>query len=310
MDDADLVHLLRTQDGVVSRGQLRSLGAADHDLRRLVRRRELTRVHPGVFVDHTGHLSWDQRAWAAVLLHWPAALTRESALPGPSPSAPIQVAIDVRRSVLQVPGVRAHRTPDFAQRVSWIKCPPRVVLEHAAIDVAADSGDTAAVFRTLADLCQTRLTSADAIAETLRSRQRVRGRPLLRALLSDLATGACSVLERGYLHEVERAHGLPTGRRQAPTGAGAPPGLRDVEYAAYGVIIELDGRAFHDNASARDRDAERDLDALVGDRALTVRITYGQVFRSGCRTAARIAQLLRRGGWPGALTPCPACVDS
>ena len=38
-----------------SRGaQAAALGLAPHDLRRLVRRRDLTPLHPGVFVDHTG----------------------------------------------------------------------------------------------------------------------------------------------------------------------------------------------------------------------------------------------------------------
>ena len=65
--------LLARQDGVVSRQQLLSLGAARHDVERWLRRRDLTRVHPGVYVDHTGPLGWHQRAWAACLLHPPAA---------------------------------------------------------------------------------------------------------------------------------------------------------------------------------------------------------------------------------------------
>lgn len=43
--------LLEEQSGVVSRRQLLALGARKHDIDRLVRRRELTRVHPGVYVD-------------------------------------------------------------------------------------------------------------------------------------------------------------------------------------------------------------------------------------------------------------------
>ena len=40
---------------------------------------------------------------------------------------------------------------------------------------------------------------------------------------------------------------------------------------------------------------------------MTVRLTYGQVFRDGCATIAQIAALLERGGWPGPLVPCPEC---
>jgi hypothetical protein len=67
MDLGDLRPLLRRQSGLVSRAQVRAAGGTDNDLRRMVRRRELWRVHPGVFADQSGSLSWQQRAWAAVL---------------------------------------------------------------------------------------------------------------------------------------------------------------------------------------------------------------------------------------------------
>jgi uncharacterized protein (DUF885 family) len=54
LDRLGLVRLLREQDGVVSRGQLADLGASRADVRRLLARRELVVVHPGVYVDHGG----------------------------------------------------------------------------------------------------------------------------------------------------------------------------------------------------------------------------------------------------------------
>jgi hypothetical protein len=59
---------------VVSRMQLVGLGLGDNDVRRMVRRKELVRVHRGVFLDHTGAPTWSQRAWAACLFYEPAAL--------------------------------------------------------------------------------------------------------------------------------------------------------------------------------------------------------------------------------------------
>ena len=58
MDLGELNTLLRRQSGLVSRAQVRTAGGNDNDLRRMVRRRELWRVHPGVFVDQSGPLSW------------------------------------------------------------------------------------------------------------------------------------------------------------------------------------------------------------------------------------------------------------
>lgn len=82
---------------------------------------------------------------------------------------------------------------------------------------------------------------------------------------------------------------------------------RDVAYAAYGLVVELDGRAFHGSVAARDADHARDLDAAVARKVRTVRLTYGQVLGDPCRTAARIGELLRFGGWEGQVRSCPAC---
>ena len=66
--------LIDTQDGVINRRQALAAGLTDPDIRRRLRRREWARVHPGVYVDHTGPLSWRrERAWAAVLYAEPAA---------------------------------------------------------------------------------------------------------------------------------------------------------------------------------------------------------------------------------------------
>ena len=131
-------------------------------------------------------------------------------------------------------------------------------------------------------------------------------RAFLAGLLNDLDTGACSVLERGY-RDLERLHGLPEASRQRADHLAGRTIYRDAPYAHFGVKIELDGRAFHDNAAARDRDAERDLDALVADDSTTVRLTYGQVFDRGCATIAKVAALLARRGWPGPFVRCPDC---
>jgi hypothetical protein len=147
-----------------------------------------------------------------------------------------------------------------------------------------------------------------ALLEALRRRPRMRDRRLLAELLADLKDGACSVLEREYLRRVERAHGLPAGERQVADSIGGVSVERDVTYAAYGLVVELDGRAFHGSAAARDSDHARDLDAAVSRDLRTVRLTYGQVLGDSCRTAARIGELLGRGGWPGKVTPCTDCL--
>lgn len=309
IDHHELRHLLEhVQDGVVARRQLLAPGADDHDIARMVRRHELTRMHPGVYVDHTGDPSWQQRAWAAVLVHWPAALARGSALPLPPGDGPVHVAIDLRRTVRPVPGVVAHRTADLDARVRWQRTPPRVALEHAAVDAAAATRDVAAAFGLLAAVCHTRETTPARVREVLQHRRGVRHRAVLLELLGDLADGACSVLEREYL-QLERRHGLPVGERQQLDRTADGAVYRDVTHASYGVVVELDGRAHHDTPAARDRDADRDLDAVSRSDLLTLRLTWGQVLGRGCRTAARVAAVLQRRGWTGQLQRCPDCPD-
>ena len=81
---------------------------------------------------------------------------------------------------------------------------------------------------------------------------------------------------------------------------------RDHEYDD-GLVVELDGRLFHDSAGQRDRDLERDLDAAL-DGLETLRLGWAQVTDRSCATAGKVARLLVRRGWTGRPRRCgPAC---
>jgi hypothetical protein len=86
--------------------------------------------------------------------------------------------------------------------------------------------------------------------------------------------------------------------------------VQDVRYSAFGVVVELNGRAIHDNPQAWDADARRALAELAVTEAVTARVTYGLVFREPCATAWWIARILRRHGWTGEFRPCPDCPAS
>jgi hypothetical protein len=303
-DWGKLRHLRSVQDGVVTRAQLHACGLTYADLQRLVRRRELTRVRPGVFLDHTGPQTWMQRAWIAVLACQPAALSHASVW---RETSPIHVAVHHSRRVTGPPGVVVHRMRHLDARVSWLRSPPRVLVEEAVLDVAGLARDDFQAIAALGEVVQARLTTYDAVARALRARERtLRGR-WMGSVLTDLATGANSVLEHEYLIRVERAHGLPAADRQVVSAAGARRVERDVLYGRYGLAVELVGRAFHDNPRAWDRDLDRDLAAAVEERLRTVRLGWAQVVRDACATAERLGVLLRRGGWAGVPTPCPSC---
>lgn len=309
---AELAETLSFQCGVVARRQALALGLEPHDIRRLVRRREWAGVHPGVYVDHTGPLTWIQRAWAAVLYAWPAALGHDSALragdgPGrPDREAAIQVVVDHRRNVRSRPGVRIRRSRNIGRRVQWNLAPPRVRYEEAAVDVALDAPDDLSALGVLASAIQARRTTVPRLVACLDSRSRVPRRDWFAAVLHDLAEGACSVLEHEFLTRVERAHGLPRGTRQPRATATQSIVYRDVTYTG-SLVVELDGRLFHDTAGQRDRDFERDLDAAV-DALETIRLSWGQVHARACSTATKLAAVLSLRGWTGSAVPCgPGC---
>ncbi len=309
-----LDEILERQSGVVSRAQLLDHGVAVTTVRRRLRRRELVMKAPGVYVTHTGDLTWRQRAWVAVLTLEPAALCHRSALraddgPGRVPvEEVIHVAVDRTRSPAAPPGVRLHQLAHLDDKVRWSASPPRVRVEHAVLDVASGAADDLTAIATLADAVQARRTTAARLAETLDSRPRIARRAFLAGVLADVAAGTCSVLEHGYLARVERPHGLPGAQRQVTDSARGPL-HRDVEYAVARLRVELDGRLFHHNATARDLDLDRDLDSAV-DGHLTVRLGWGQVHGRPCVTARKVGALLQQRGWEGRPIPCPECAET
>lgn len=212
-DLTEVRRLLELQHGVISRRQVRSCGGDAHDVRRMIRRREWARVHPGVYVDHTGSATWVQRAQAAVLYAGPrAALDRESAL---------------------------------EEKVRWNATPPRMRFEHATVDVALSRARDDDVIEVLAAAVRSRRTAASRLIDVIAARARVPRRRWLMSLLEDIRDGTASVLEHGYLVQVERAHGLPVGTRQKAAAVDLPTQrtvYRDVDYEAFALLVELDGR--------------------------------------------------------------------
>lgn len=298
----ELEPVLRLQDQILSRRQALDAGLTTAAIDWKVERGDWVVIHPGVYAAQTGRLTRHQLEWAAVLFHWPAALSHESAIG--RESAQIHVAVDRHRHVVDRPGIALHRVTGFRDRVFWNLTPPRIQYEHAVLDVVerADELDAIAV---LAEACGSRRTWPTRLLEALAERGRYRRRAWVVALLRDIEEGTCSVLEQRWLRE-ERLHGLPRGRRQKPAGTVGRRMFRDVEYETYGFIVELDGRLGHDTTEERDRDFERDLDAAV-DRLETVRLGYGQVIARGCNTAAKVALILQRKGWSGEPRRCADC---
>jgi hypothetical protein len=305
--------LLARQAGVVSRAQALTAGLRPHDLRRLLRRRQWASIHDGVYVDHTGPPTWLQRAWAAVLVSWPAALCHGSALRAAEGAGrhdydddgPVHVAVRRDRALRPPQGVVVHRLAHLDDKTLWNTSPPRLRIEEAALDLAAESMSDFEAIAVLADVVQARRTTPARLRLALAGRTRISRRKFLDAVLWDVDTGACSALEHAFLTRVDRPHGLPTADRQIRESTRGSL-YRDVLYRRQSLVVELDGRLFHSRPRARDRDLERDLDAAV-DRLTTVRLGWGQAVDRPCTTANKLGMLLRGLGWTGQPGTCPEC---
>ncbi|MCH1867316.1 type IV toxin-antitoxin system AbiEi family antitoxin domain-containing protein [Nocardioides sp. CFH 31398] len=307
----DLVRLLTHQDGVVTRRQAEDHGLRPHDIARLLRRKEWARLWRGVYVDHTGRPTWRQRAWAAVLSCWPAALDGASALRPverlhQDDDAPVFVAIDRSRTrPVAPPGVIIRQVSGFEDGVQWNASPPRRRYEEAIIDIAADADDDLAAVEVLVAACRSRRTTPQRLAVALDMRRCVARRAWMMSVLDDAAHGTHSVLEHGYLHLVERAHGLPTGRRQRRRD-GTRVAYEDVGYDG-GAVVELDGFAFHSSTRQRHADLARDLEHAAAGGA-TVRLDHRHVYAEHCATAVAVAAFLTARGVPVAAHGCgPGC---
>jgi hypothetical protein len=301
--------LLRRQAGVISRGQVLALGGDDTTIERLLRRREWSRILTGVYVDHTGPPSWEQRAWAAVLFAEPAALSGAAALHahgvrGHEEPTCIELATPRGRRVRAVSGIQVTRCNDYDRIVQAHLSPPRLRVEAALLRVASGSKTEDGTVAVLADACQCGATTSGRLAAELDEMPSLSKRRLIAEILTDVAEGAMSPLERRYLRDVERAHALPRGRRQRPDRVAGSLVVRDVEYPSQATEVELDGRLGHDAAHDRWDDLDRDLGS-VADGKLTVRLGWRQVLQP-CRTAVAVGRILMMRGWSGPVGRCRA----
>lgn len=181
--------------------------------------------------------------------------------------------------------------------------PPRLSLEDVVLDLCEGAGPAELVdLLTLA--VGTRRTSAARLRLALRARTRHSRRGLLEELLGDVAAGVRSPLEQRYLDDVERAHRLPTGRRQQRAGR---PYLRDVVYEAYGLVVELDGRLGHTGLGAF-RDMRRDNVATLAGEA-SLRYGSRDVAGSPCAVAWQVGAVLSARGWADLPSRCSRCAE-
>jgi very-short-patch-repair endonuclease len=305
---------LQSQSRVVSRQQANAAGLTKKAIYWRLRSGTWQRLDRGAYATFTGPPSREARLWAVVLrVGDGAVLSYETAAEIHSlidkPSGQIHVSVPAERRPGQrrtIKGVVIHRARKLVPEweAPWIL--PRTSVEETVLDLVAAARTFDDAYGWISRAVGRRLTTPQALSKALAGRSRMRWRGWITAALQDAADGVHSPLERNYVHGVERAHGLPTARRQARRRLGSGMRYLDNLYEDYGVCVELDGLAAHP-AESRWRDARRDnANEVLGTR--TLRYGWPDATERRCATAAQIVAVLHRHGWKGTPRRCgPDC---
>ena len=305
---------LQSQSGVVSREQARAAGFTEKAIAWRLRSGKWQRIHRGAYATFTGDPSREGRLWAAVLCVGPGAvLSHETAAEvhglANKPSTRIHISVPAGRHPSRdrkIRGVVIHRSRCLAPEWQPPWHLPRTTVEDTVLDLVAAARSFDDAYGWISAAAGRRLTTPELIGKALAARSRIRRRAWITAALRDAADGVHSPLERNYVHGVERAHGLPAARRQAKRRHASGNRYLDNLYEEYGLCVELDGVAAHP-AEGRWRDTRRD-NANLAQGTETLRYGWPDATEHRCRTAAEIAEVLRRRGWKGNLRPCgPTC---
>lgn len=315
------------QHGLLTRGQCLAAGVTYESVRHAVRSGRWVRLASGVYLTEPGGTGWEVTAAAAQLAvrgvgptdlqrgdgpltSPPVALfgtaaARAWGMPG-AERAPLQLAVPRHTGIRGPAGVRVRRIDDWDRRVDLTSFPWRTTKASTVLDCAADgSADDALAW--LARAVQKRLTPMELLERELSARERLRHGALIREALADAKADAHSAAELRYVRDVERPHGLPVAKRQAPSTANGRS-AHDNCYDGFDVVIEVDGRLGHEDWDARVKDGRRDRQLGATGR-WTSRAFWSDVAVTPCQTAREVAALLRAKGWTGALRACrrPGC---
>jgi hypothetical protein len=309
--------LLDAQHGIVDRRQALSLGFTASRIQHRLTSGKWQRVHEGVYAAFNGPLSREARLWAAVrrtgdgaMLSHQTAAEVQGLIDKPA-NADIHLTVAKRRRPLQgkpVRGIVIHRSDQRPPQFPGPWKLPRTRIEDTVLDLVTTAETFEQGYTWIARAVSRELVTVAQLHAFLGERTRVRWRAWLTDALEDSRDGVDSPLERRYVRDVERAHGLPTAQRQARRTIDGRTHHKDNWYGEYRVAVEIDGPAYHQGDRA-EADRHRDNLNLAADAAQTFRFGPVGVTERACESAALVAATLRRSGWTGTAHPChrPDC---
>ena len=304
--------LLSVQHGIIDRGQALRAGFTRRQVDYRLSSATWRSVYPGVYVTFSGPLPRESRLWAAIRLAGDGALLSHQTaaevhgIVDKPLGASIHITVPRHRRPAQrksMPGIVIHRSDQSqAQFVGPFNL-PRTRVEDTVLDLVAAAATFDQAYTWIVRAVSRKLVTVSGLRGALAVRRRVRWRNWVNEALEDAKDGVHSSLERRYVRDVERAHGLPASQHQARQQFGSKAHYRDNWYDPYRVVVEIDGPAYHQNEQVQ-QDKNRDNMNLALDDVKTHRFGPVAVTERACETATMVAATLRRSGWPGSPHPC------
>ena len=245
--------LLDFQSRVVSRRQALSHGVTRKIVNGRAEAGSWQRLQRGTYATFSGLPPREARLWAAVLRAGPGAvLSHETAAEihgfAAKPSSEIHVTVPIGRDPARwgdIPGVVIHRSRNVASQPLPLWQLPRTPIAETVLDLVAASETFDDAYAWLSRATGRQLATVEMIRDALAERKRMRWRSWLAEALDDAAEGVMFPLERRYVRDVERAHGLPSARRQARRDLASGVRYLDNYYERYRLCVELDGKSSH-----------------------------------------------------------------
>jgi very-short-patch-repair endonuclease len=289
--DWALARFAERQHGHVTRAQALATGMSPKAFEGRVRRGRLHRVHRGVYrVGHTAPLDFDREMAAVLAFGTRTVLTHGSAAylfgMAPRPHRDVHVTGPDRRSRR---GIRLHRSPLTPAEVTRRHGVPVARPARTLVDLAAVAAGLL-VERAVEDALRRRLVTRAAL-DAEASLRRPGSARIQQLLALERAPALTRSEAERRLVELIRAAGLP-----APDHNVRVMGLEvDMLWREQGLVVEVDGFAYHSGRAAFERDRVRDA-RLAADGLRVMRITWRQLSAQPHAVVARLAEALASRG--------------
>lgn len=288
--DAVIARLAERQHGVVSRAQLLHAGLSAKVIDGRLARGQLRPLHRGVFQvgpimaararEMAAHLACGA---SSVVSHRSAAVFWQLLAPH-DPQQPVEILVRARERCR--PGIVVRRAGSLRDdEVTKLDGIPITTAARTIVDLAA-SVSARELEQALAQSLARRLTTRAQLERKVVRANGRRGTARLRALLHGEAALTRSDAEERLLRLIRRAQ-LPEPATNTPIAGYEVDFLwRDAR-----LVVEVDGYAYHADATAFEKDRRRDF-ALTSTGLRVVRVTWKQLVQEPEVILVRLAQSL------------------